>query len=341
MQLQMKREREERYKQNKEFQMFVTPQRETQKLDPVLPFCSTPASVAASEITTKSGTESVDAVKADTVDIQLQMKRAGEESHKQNKEFQMVATVQCDTYKIDPALPFCSTPASVAASETTTKSVTESLDAPKADIADMQFQMNRAGEERHKQNKEFQMIATDQRETQKLDPVLPFCPTPANVAASVMTAKASTESFDVQKETMDMQLQMKSTGEDRNKQNKEFQMNVTAQRETQKIDTKLPFCSNPADVAASEMTNKAVTESFDVLKADTVEVQMKSAGEDRNKHNKESQMIATAQPETQKFDHALPFGSSPVNTECGGPAISPVLPALSAVAPRSFNWSIS
>jgi hypothetical protein len=82
IQLQMKREGDERHKLNKEFQMFVTSQRETQKLDPVLPFCSTPASVAASEITTKSGTESVDAVKADTVDIQFQMQRAGEERHK-------------------------------------------------------------------------------------------------------------------------------------------------------------------------------------------------------------------------------------------------------------------
>ena len=56
----------------------------------------------------------------------------------------------------------------------TTKVVTKSADALKADIADTQPQMKCAGDEPHKQNKEFQMFATAQCETQKLDLVLPF-----------------------------------------------------------------------------------------------------------------------------------------------------------------------
>ena len=117
---------------------------------------------------------------------------------------------------------------SIAASETTTKAVTESLDVLKADIADIKLQIKRAGDERNKQNKEFQMIATAQCETQKPDHALPFCPTPISAAASERSIKASMESFDVQKETADMQLQMGSAGEDCDKQNKEFQTIVTA-----------------------------------------------------------------------------------------------------------------
>merc|ERR1719395_373502 len=38
----------------------------------------------------------------------------------------------------------------------------------KAEIAEMQVQMRRAGEDREKENKEFQMTVADQRATQKL-----------------------------------------------------------------------------------------------------------------------------------------------------------------------------
>jgi len=47
-------------------------------------------------------------------------------------------------------------------------SLTEAIDALKAEIAEMQVQLKRAGEDREKQNKEFQTTVTDQRETQKL-----------------------------------------------------------------------------------------------------------------------------------------------------------------------------
>ena len=60
--------------------------------------------------------------------MQFQMKCAGEECLKQNEEFQTIVTAQCETQKLDPTLPFCSTPVSVAASEMTTKAVTEPLD---------------------------------------------------------------------------------------------------------------------------------------------------------------------------------------------------------------------
>ena len=97
---------------------------------------------------------------------------------------------------------------SVAASEMTTKAVTEPLGVLKAYIADIQHQMKRAGDELHKQNKEFQMSAATQCETHKLDHALPFCPTLISAAASEGSIKALTESFDVQKETTDMQLQV-------------------------------------------------------------------------------------------------------------------------------------
>ena len=56
----------------------------------------------------------------------------------------------------------------------TTKVVTKSAEVLKADIADTQPQIKCAGDQPHKHNKEFQMIATAQRETQKLDLVLPL-----------------------------------------------------------------------------------------------------------------------------------------------------------------------
>merc|ERR1711870_61083 len=52
--------------------------------------------------------------------------------------------------------------------ELTIKQLTEAIDALKAEIAEMQVQLKRAGEDREKENKEFQMTVADQRETQKL-----------------------------------------------------------------------------------------------------------------------------------------------------------------------------
>merc|ERR1711920_765167 len=52
--------------------------------------------------------------------------------------------------------------------EMTIKTLTEEIEALKAQIAEMQVQLNRAGENREKENKEFQMTVADQRETQKL-----------------------------------------------------------------------------------------------------------------------------------------------------------------------------
>jgi len=50
----------------------------------------------------------------------------------------------------------------------TIKSLTEAISGLKGEIAEMQVQMKRAGEDREKENKDFQMTAADQRETQKL-----------------------------------------------------------------------------------------------------------------------------------------------------------------------------
>merc|ERR1719401_1940232 len=52
--------------------------------------------------------------------------------------------------------------------ELTIKTLTEEIDSLKAEIAEMQVQLKRAGENREKENKEFQMTVADQRETQKL-----------------------------------------------------------------------------------------------------------------------------------------------------------------------------
>merc|ERR1719333_1643877 len=50
----------------------------------------------------------------------------------------------------------------------TIKQLTEAIDTLKAEIADMQVQLKRAGEDRELQNKEFQLTVADQRATQKL-----------------------------------------------------------------------------------------------------------------------------------------------------------------------------
>merc|ERR1719276_690073 len=52
--------------------------------------------------------------------------------------------------------------------ELTIKTLTEEIDKLKSEIAEMQVQMKRAGEDREKENKEFQMTVADQRATQKL-----------------------------------------------------------------------------------------------------------------------------------------------------------------------------
>merc|ERR1711920_572423 len=52
--------------------------------------------------------------------------------------------------------------------ESTIKGLSEAIDTLKAEIAEMQVQLKRAGEDREKQNKEFQSTVADQRETQKL-----------------------------------------------------------------------------------------------------------------------------------------------------------------------------
>merc|ERR1719353_248373 len=52
--------------------------------------------------------------------------------------------------------------------EQTIKALTEAIQKLKSEIAEMQVQMKRAGEDREKENKEFQMTVADQRATQKL-----------------------------------------------------------------------------------------------------------------------------------------------------------------------------
>merc|ERR1719330_567772 len=52
--------------------------------------------------------------------------------------------------------------------ELTIKGLTRDLETLKAEIAEMQVQMKRAGEDREKENNEFQTVVADQRETQKL-----------------------------------------------------------------------------------------------------------------------------------------------------------------------------
>merc|ERR1712113_1303398 len=52
--------------------------------------------------------------------------------------------------------------------EQTIKTLTSEIEALKAEIAEMQVQLKRAGENREKENKEFQMTVADQRATQKL-----------------------------------------------------------------------------------------------------------------------------------------------------------------------------
>jgi chromosome segregation ATPase len=52
--------------------------------------------------------------------------------------------------------------------EMTIKQLTDAIEQLKSEIAEMQVQLKRAGEDREKENKEFQMTVADQRATQKL-----------------------------------------------------------------------------------------------------------------------------------------------------------------------------
>merc|ERR1740125_60209 len=52
--------------------------------------------------------------------------------------------------------------------ESTIKGLTEAIDSLKSEVAEMQVQMKRAGEDREKENKEFQATVADQRASQKL-----------------------------------------------------------------------------------------------------------------------------------------------------------------------------
>merc|ERR1719503_160354 len=52
--------------------------------------------------------------------------------------------------------------------EMTIKQLADAIENLKAEIAEMQVQLKRAGEDREKQNKEFQSVVADQRATQKL-----------------------------------------------------------------------------------------------------------------------------------------------------------------------------
>merc|ERR1719199_2059886 len=52
--------------------------------------------------------------------------------------------------------------------DNTIKSLTEAIDTLKSEIAEMQVQLKRAGEDREKENKEFQQTVADQRASQKL-----------------------------------------------------------------------------------------------------------------------------------------------------------------------------
>merc|ERR1719389_1269463 len=52
--------------------------------------------------------------------------------------------------------------------EMTIKQLTEAVEALQSEISELQVQLKRAGEDREKQNKEFQMTVADQRATQKL-----------------------------------------------------------------------------------------------------------------------------------------------------------------------------
>merc|ERR1719174_504787 len=52
--------------------------------------------------------------------------------------------------------------------ENTIKSLTDAIDQLNSEVAEMQVQMKRAGEDREKENKEFQATVADQRATQKL-----------------------------------------------------------------------------------------------------------------------------------------------------------------------------
>jgi len=79
--------------------------------------------------------------------------------------------------------------AKVADLEMTIKQLAEAVDGLKAEISDLQVQLKRAGEDREKQNKEFQTTVADQRATQKL------LTQAMNVLKSFYAKKAAAASF--------------------------------------------------------------------------------------------------------------------------------------------------
>merc|ERR550525_1413350 len=52
--------------------------------------------------------------------------------------------------------------------EATIAALTKAIETLKSEIGEMQVQLKRAGEDRQKQNKEFQLTVADQRQTQQM-----------------------------------------------------------------------------------------------------------------------------------------------------------------------------
>ena len=113
------------------------------------------------------------------------------------------------------------------------------------------------------------------------------------LAALEISVKALTESFEVQKKTVDMQLQIKFAGEDRDTFSTAFQLmwKLLPSDVYKGIDGVIRYTEGTISVmqfqmkCAGEECHKSVTESLDALKADIVDIQlqMKPAGEERRK----------------------------------------------------------
>ena len=113
------------------------------------------------------------------------------------------------------------------------------------------------------------------------------------LAASEISAKVLTESFEVQDKTVDMQLQIKFAGEDRDTFSTAFQLmwKLLPSDVYKGIDGVIRYTEGTITVmqfqmkCAGEECHKSVTESLDALKADIVDIQlqMKPAGEERRK----------------------------------------------------------
>ena len=113
------------------------------------------------------------------------------------------------------------------------------------------------------------------------------------LAASEISAKALMQSFEVQKKTMDKQLQIKFVGEDRDIFSTAFQLlrKLLPSDVHQGIEGVIRYTEGTITVmqfqmkCAGEECHKSVTESLDALKADIadIQLQMKPAGEERRK----------------------------------------------------------